>query len=250
MTSSNPRFWCAAFFLNVFCLLLDTVMAWVEIVVTVTCDTPYFAGIKRKYILLFYCILIVLGASMYTSNVGFIHRSMADGGILGYLLNVSCLTHCIAASWVHKFQEACENFGRRATIILIVCYWVPIVISGVLHLLEPNWMLYTAPVIAVWMILVIIFLKFYTDYTNGKSELKNYLEEFVCYGSLNLFVKVLDLSHEITEETFLIRAAKVWWGFSLKFFIPWALTQVIVNWNLFDGGYGLLSDVKEDKAEK
>ena len=60
-----------------------------------------------------------------------------------------------------------------------------------------------------------------------------YMKYFVGYGSMHIFEDTLQLSHELTVHPLWISALKYWWTFSIKFFIPWLLWQMLL---IFDFG--------------
>ena len=93
---------------------------------------------------------------------------------------------------------------------------------------------------AVYFLCLISFIvayKFFMDWRRVQfGEVLSweiYLKYFVGYGSIHIFEDVLQLSHELTVNPIWVTALKYWWTFSIKFFIPWLLWQMLL---IFDIG--------------
>ena len=127
---------------------------------TIFCDIPMFYRLKRRYVAAIFCILSALLSTLYTSNWGYIHRGIAASAIVyGYIVFFLALLYCIGSTWVNKFTFTCGKFTRRATVTLCVCYWVPLILSGCIHLWNPDYLLHAFAIFTGWMILVIIVLR-------------------------------------------------------------------------------------------
>ena len=161
MTSENPRFWCCFLYLSWFMLAMDTQMAWVETVVTSICDVHIFAKLKRRYVVAFICIISAGLSSMYTSNSGLVHRNTAASDrVQGYFVFGAAFFACTGATWWYKFTYTSRRYSRRATVALVVCYWVPLIGSAFIHWVNSDWLIHAFVIFTGWMIIVIIALKF------------------------------------------------------------------------------------------
>ena len=85
------------------------------------------------------------------------------------------------------------------------------------------------------MVIVFIALKFVLKAT-GIAHLVSlswgdYLKDFVCFGSTHLFTTTIELSHDIRDNVLSLNFLKLWFSFTIKYFIPWFLWQIII---LFD----------------
>ena len=72
--------------------------------------------------------------------------------------------HCIGAGWFYKFRFTCEEYGRAWVQRLCFCYWVPIILSGIIHFADPDkkWTIWMLPIflgIVVWNAVIIVLFK-------------------------------------------------------------------------------------------
>ena len=183
LATENPRFWSFCLFGTFFTFGMDTVIGWVETIVTTIHDIPNCRQIKRKYLVVVTCVLAVLNASVFTSNFGFTYRSILVKSE-GYCIITTALLQSVAGTWVYKYGKTCENFSRRGTRILCACYWTPLLLSCIIHFIDSRLIGYAAVIFLLWMILVVFSLKFFLDWNApAKFSWGVYLTDFVCYGS-------------------------------------------------------------------
>ena len=188
---------------------------------------------KRDFFVFFLCVFMALYATLFTSNLGYTHRSVAAGGAQGYLYLILTLWVCVGATWVYRYILTCEKFSRKDTRILVFCYWVPLIITGAIHFFNSDYLVYAGAGFFLWLILFVFVYKFYMSSKYDELTWTMYFEEFVCYGSMDIFEKTIDLSHGITENPYWVAILKIWWSFGIKFFTPWILWHLIL---IFDIG--------------
>ena len=100
-----------------------------------------------------------------------------------YMFILLAFCHVIGATWVHKFHRTAELYSRKATVLLAVCYFIPLLVTGLVHYIDSSYMVYTAIGLFIWMVLAVIALKFLINHETGRNVPKGeYLFNFVCYG--------------------------------------------------------------------
>ena len=140
---------------------------------------------------------------------------------------------CAAAGWVHRYSLTCENYSRSDTRILNFAYWIPLIATGAIHFVDSDLLLYAGLAFFGWFAFFIVVFKFYMNCRYNELPWKAYLSEFVCYGAMDVFEKTIDLSHGVADNPIWVPVLKVWWSFSIKFFMPWILWHLVL---IFDVG--------------
>ena len=89
---------------------------------------------------------------------------------------------------MYKYTLTCDIYSRFATKALCFCYWVPLLLTGIIHTINPEWKVYPIAGLTVWIILVVVVLKCVVESNTGQIlSWKEYMNDFVCYGSSHLF---------------------------------------------------------------
>ena len=118
---------------------------------------------KRDYFVLILCVIMGLFATLFTSNLGYTHRSIAAGGSQGYLYLILTFWVCVGATWVYRYTLTCEKSSRMDTRVLAFCYWIPLIITGSIHFFNSDLLLFAGIGFFLWLILFIVVYKFYMN---------------------------------------------------------------------------------------
>ena len=226
-TTARPKLYTFMFFACIFIFAMDSIIGWVETVVTILYDFPACRVIRRPYFVFFICVISALSASMYTSNTGYTHQNAASGDPVFYLIVFLAFFFSIGATWRYKYMKTCEKYSRFETRMLIACYWIPVVGTSFIHVIDSKQMILVGGAFFLYWALFIVGFKFYMDWTrrnreNEKTSWSVYLTDFVLYGSMHIFGGLIGLS----ASAYYLTVLKYWWSFSLKFFMPWVLVQL------------------------
>ena len=194
---------------------------------TIVHDIPACHKFKRIVVVAFFIIVGAAFSTMYTSNVGYTHRQMA-GSSTDYHYALLAFFSFVGASWVNKFNQTCEKFSRKSTMALVLGYWIPLFATSFVHFVDSSLLMWAFVAMFGWLIVYFVLLKCYMNSKGFRLGNMHYFEEFLCYGAMPLFTDIVRLSHSIDNESRTVRALKLWWGFSSKFFIPWILWHLVL----------------------
>ena len=123
---------------------------------------------------------------------------------------------------------------RKWVTVLILSYWIPLILSGLIHLYDSRKFLLSIGVFWAIQLVCIILFKFLMDCDKVRdNSWVPFIEDFVLYGTFDLAGDILMLSHELTDRVAGSWLMKLWWSFSIKYNIALILWHMIV-FNLAD----------------
>jgi len=220
--------WSFILSITLFTLGIDSAFSLLEAASTVIQDSPNAKQVPRKLISLILCILGALGSIFFSFNWGFTYFDVVDHFLNVYLMLLLGIMECFGAGWIYELADITSR-GRGpklAANILIISYWLPLLVLGPVSIwiLEGSswvgfiifWGIHIVGVIASWM-------------ASGEKW-GSYFFGIYLWGVRKLSRSMTKLSktkgsnkREWWEPIF-----EIWWGFSIKYFVPFALWFLIM----------------------
>ena len=227
-TMPAPNLWAFVLAITLFTLGIDSAFSMLEACATVMQDSPMFKAWPRKLIALVLVLLGMVCSIFFSFNWGFTFFDVVDNYLNTYLMLVLGVLETMGAAWVYEAGQIFEK-GRNyklSIIILAAGFWSAALIIPIVCLFSESgdgWV--GMPVFWVWMLVLwgISWLVSGLSFGEWKSNI-------ACYGVRKLSRSMTKLSktagdnkHYTWEVIF-----ELWWGFSIKYWVPFAL-----NWLIF-----------------
>ena len=148
--------------------------------------------------MLAFCVLGAIGSAMFCSNWGFTHLQVVNFQVLyTYILPFVGILECAGAGWFHKESHTRVRKTRKWVRILQCSYWIPLTLSGLVHLFDTSKFLLSIGIFWGIQLACIILFKFLMDCDKVQNNTwDSYIHEYVLYGAYQLAVDILELSHE------------------------------------------------------
>jgi len=230
-TLPASNFWTLILGLTLFTLGIDTAFSLVEAVSTVIYDTEGGKRMPRKLTALIICVLGWLGSLLFCSSWGFTYFDVVDRYISVYLMFILGMGQCAAAAWFFRATDVFTDERKGSAMVITVVYWVGTLVMGPITIFVfPNGLQWVGIVI-FWALMIIAW-----GVSFGMKP-KEYNAEMWCkniffYGAYELAHMVASRSDENTskQNKWWTNLFIGWWGFSIKYFIPWCLWTLMM-WN-------------------
>jgi SNF family Na+-dependent transporter len=219
--------WAIILSITLFTLGIDSAFSMLEAASTVIQDHPSFKETPRKLIALF---LVVLGAFLsvfFCFNWGFTLFDVIDHYLNVYLMLLLGVMECFGAGWIYELIDvrATGPNARTSTTILLAGYWgLTLIVPPLsIFLLEDL----AALGIAIFYGLMIpVWIASLMTYGGGFGQ---WYSNVFLYGVRKLSRSMTKLSKEEgqTERGWWEPVFELWWGFSIKYIVPFALSMLL-----------------------
>jgi len=230
-TLPGSNFWTLLLGLTLFTLGIDTAFSLVEAVSTVIYDTESGKKLPRKLTALIICVLGWVGSLLFCSSWGFTYFDVVDRYISVYLMFILGMGQCCAAAWFFRAEDIFTGKHRASAIVLTVTYWLGLLVMGPITVFAFDKAYLWIGGVIFWVVLLCaVLLSFIIKGADTNCE--TWCKEVLFYGAYELARMVADRSSEnVNKETkWWTNLFIAWWGFSIKYFIPWALWTLMM-WN-------------------
>ena len=222
-----PNLWAFILSITLFTLGIDSSFSMLEACATVMQDSPLFRKWPRKMIALFLVILGSIGSIFFSFNWGFTFFEVVDNYLNTYLMLVLGILETMGAAWVYEASDIFKK-GRNykmAVIILASGYWIGAAVIPCVSIFadtSDSWI--GLLVFWPWLLLVILIAYFVA----GVSW-HDFKSNVLFYGVRKLSRSMTKLSKTAgdTELKWWEPVFEYWWGFSIKYFVPWALSFLV-----------------------
>lgn len=222
-----PNLWAFILSITLFTLGIDSSFSMLEACATVMQDSPLFRKWPRKMIALFLVILGSIGSIFFSFNWGFTFFEVVDNYLNTYLMLVLGILETMGAAWVYEASDVFKK-GRNykmGIIILASGYWLGVAIIPCVSIFSDtsdSWI--GLLVFWPWLLLVMLVSYFVTG-VSGRDFRSNVL--FYGVRKLSRSMTKLSKSAGDTELKWWEPVFEYWWGFSIKYFVPWALSFLV-----------------------
>lgn len=245
-TMPGSNFWTLILGLTLFMLGIDTAFSLVEAISTVVYDVSWGKKIPRKLTALIICVIGWLFSLLFVSSWGYTYFDVVDRYISVYLMFVLGIFQCLGAGWMFRYHKLThEGTNKTSIMLLTVVYWGSLLVICPITVFVFTKNVSSVPmwvgILLFWALqLVAIALSYLLK--SAETNFAKWYSEVFLFGAA-------ELANELAIRHDELRTAKspwwkhifiFWWGFSIKYFIPWALFQLMM-WNF--GG-----DVDLDKS--
>jgi SNF family Na+-dependent transporter len=234
---SGPNAWSAIYFLCIFLLGIDSSISYVEVVVTTIYDTEFGQKTNRLVIAGACCLVGFLLSLMFTTNFAQNMIDTTDYFLGAYFVIFLAIMECFCVGWVfdvkNKIKDNEEN--ARPIFALFFGFWGGLCICGILGF----WIIYKYNYVAFLIFLVSQIVNvIYTWKISGMS-FGTYYETILMCGVYRIGQSITKLSNNGQRSKWM-GVFEAWWGLSIKFVIPVALT-----WMLFMSIKFMMEDGKD-----
>ena len=228
-TMPAPNLWAFILSITLFTLGIDSSFSMLEAASTVMQDSPLFRKWPRKVIALFLVVLGSICSIFFSFNWGFTFFDVVDNYLNVYLMLLIGILECMGAGWVYEAAQIFEK-GRNYKISLIILaagYWSAIFIIPIASIFsesEDGWI--GMPVFWAWILIVwvVSWLVSGLKFGEWKSNVMFYGVRKLSRGMTKLSKTAGDTQSYWWETVF-----EHWWGFSIKYFVPFALSFLLFN---------------------
>ena len=222
-----PNLWAFILSITLFTLGIDSSFSMLEAAATVMQDSPMFRKWPRKLIALFLVVLGCIGSIFFSFNWGFTFFEVVDNYLNTYLMLVLGILETLGAAWVYEAGEIIRK-GRNykfAVLILATGYWLGVSIIPAVSIFaesDDGWV----GLLVFWPWLLIIML---ISYFVCGVPFHDFKSNVLFYGVRKLSRSMTKLSKTMgdTELKWWEPVFEYWWGFSIKYFVPWALSFLV-----------------------
>ena len=226
-TMPAPNLWAFILAVTLFTLGIDSAFSMLEAASTAMQDSPMFKGWSRKVIALMLCVLGSICSIFFSFNWGFTFFDVVDNYLNVYLMLVIGVLETMGAAWVYEAAQIFEK-GRNYKISLIVLaasYWSGAILIPLVCIFseaENGWL--GLVLFWVWMIIM-----WGVSWAISKLSFKQWLSNIAFYGVRKLSRSMTKLSKKPGDNQYHCWEGvfEYWWGFSIKYFVPYALLFLI-----------------------
>jgi SNF family Na+-dependent transporter len=225
-TLSGKAVWSFILAITLFMLGIDSAFSMLEAASTVIQDHPRFKEMPRKLIAL---ILVLFGAVLsifFTSNWGFTFFDVVDHYLNVYLMLLLGVMECFGVGWIYElFDIRKDEATIKSTNTLLFGYWACAVIippAFIFGMKGSAWV----GIVVFWVLQIPIWIVSKMQY--GKSLGEWYSTVFL-YGVRKISRSMTKLSKEKgdTKRACWEPLFEFWWGFSIKFVVPFGLLMLL-----------------------
>jgi len=225
----GPNFWTFVLAIVLFTLGIDSAFSLIEATSTVVYDTNWGKATPRKCVALILCVVGAIFSTLFCSNWGYTYLDVADHYIANYLMLGLGILQCFGGGWVYDAKSVMEQYNKRSVLILGIGYWLWTIVFGVIAIFAfPKEYIWVTIVIS-WVYFVIIWIISFA--TSGCSFGVWYNKIFMSgvarlsRGMSKLSVPAGTNDSNVPKWVYVFEA---WWGFSIKYFIPWAIWWLLL----------------------
>ena len=227
-TLPGSNIWAFILAVTLFTLGIDSAFSILEAASTVMQDSPMFKEMPRKLIALILVVLGAIGSIFFSFNWGFTYFDVVDHYLNVYLMLLLGILETFGAGWIYEMAEVVDK-GRNhklAVTILVAAYWVPLLIIGPVSI----WGLGDMALYGIVIFWAIQICGFIAAWLASGMKLGEFFFGIYLYGVRKLARAMTKLSKEAgsTRREFWEPIFEVWWGFSIKYFVPFALYFLIM----------------------
>jgi len=241
-TMPLSNFWTGILGVTLFLLGIDTAFLLVEAISTVVYDVAWGKKVPRKLTALIICVVGWCFSLLFASSWGYTYFDVVDRYISVYLMFVLGIMQCFGAGWMFRYNKlSTEGKNGKSIVILTAIYWISLIVCGpvTVFLFGKGNMLEVVPmyvgIIAFWLMVILAVVLSYVV-KNPETKMQSWYEEVFLYGAHELAMEVCERHNELRivggepSKVWWKQPFIFWWGFSIKYFIPWALYQLMM-WN-------------------
>jgi len=222
-----PNLWSVILSITLFTLGIDSAFSMLEACATVICDTEVGKKVPRKLLALLLCLLGACGSFVFSFNWGFTYFDVVDHYLTVYLMLLVGILEVFGAGWVYQFNETIAAVNTRTVYLLTFGYWGSLIIVGLLSFIAfPD---YSWVGMIIFWVLAIVFsvLSFVTSGLSFGEWVPNvwlFGVKKLARAMTKLSKKEGDNEKKCWETVF-----EIWWGFMIKYFVPFALWWLLVQ---------------------
>ena len=240
-TMPYSNFWTMILGLTLFLLGIDTAFSLVEAISTVVYDVAWGKKVPRKLTALIICVVGWCFSLLFASSWGYTYFDVVDRYISVYLMFVLGIMQCFGAGWMFRYNKlTTEGTNKTSIMLLTLIYWGSLIVCGpVTVFLLGSKSITGIPmywgIFAFWGMTIFGVILSYVMRNKETTDLKTWYEQVFLYGAHELALEVCDRHDELrvpgkSSNPWWKQPFIFWWGFSIKYFIPWALYQLMM-WN-------------------
>lgn len=231
MPSSN--FWTLLLGLTLFMLGIDTSFSLVEAISTVVYDVSWGKKIPRKLTALVICCLGWAFSLLFASSWGFTYFDCVDRYISVYLMFVLGIMQCFGAGWMFRYNKLTRvNVQNKSSVmVLTFTYWFALLILCPITVFAMPEGLMWLGILIFWVVALLAILL--SLVLKGPSTtVADWYKTVFLYGAHELAEEIAKRHDELRTgaQPWWYQCFIFWWGFSVKYFMPWALFQLMM-WN-------------------
>jgi SNF family Na+-dependent transporter len=242
-TMNGSNFWAGILGLTLFMLGIDSAFSMVEAISTVIYDTEWGMEVPRKLTALIVCSSGFLFSLLFCFSWGYTYFDVVDRYIAVYLMFILGMGECFGAAWMFGRDELAVGDDKIPVMIISITYWVANIFCGILTVFvlgrcdddDPLQLCLTGipaywGVIIFWLIIICAMM--FSFLLMKKHDFGHWYRNVFLYGAYQLAMEVVKRSDEAMEieGQWWAHPFILWWGFSIKYFVPWALWTLMM-WN-------------------
>lgn len=226
-TLPGANFWSVLLSLTLFMLGIDSAFSFIEAASTVIYDTPSGKQTPRMLTALILCAFGALMSVIFCFNWGFTFFDVIDHYLAVYLMLLLGLFQAFAISWVYEAKDVIAKHGKGPVYVLALGYWIPLFFGGIIGFCSVptvgvNWVFCIILVVSTLVCSIISFCM-------SKLSFGDWFFSIALYGVRKIARSMTKLSKAPGQKRrWWEPIFEVWWGFSIKFFIPWALWWLLM----------------------
>lgn len=217
-TLPAPNLWTLVLALTLFTLGLDSAFSMIEATSTVITDTAFGKMLPRKLIALILCCCGVCFSFVFCFNWGFTYFDVVDHYLAVYLLLLLGIMQCFGAGWVYEAAESMQNVSKAGVVTNIVGYWgvlIPLGIMAYFIFPESSWM--AMPIF--WGCQVVVWI---VSFALSKTSCSRWYNQIFLCG-VGKLARAIAKPSTGGKKKWWVPCFVFWWGFSIKYFFPWAV---------------------------
>lgn len=228
-TMPAPNLWAFILSITLFTLGIDSAFSMLEAASTVMQDSPAFRKWPQKVIALFLVVLGGICSLFFSFNWGFTLFDVVDNYLNVYLMLVVGMLETMGVGWVYEFDQVTAK-GKNylhSIIILTVGYWVAVIVIPIASVWSDSSEAWIGLVVFWAWMLVVWAVSFFVS----KLPFGEWLSSCAFTGVRKLSRSMSKLSKLDGDESIKCWEApfEFWWNFSIKYFVPFALSFLLFN---------------------
>lgn len=227
-TMGLTNLWSFILSITLFMLGIDSAFSMLEAASTVIQDHPKFKDMPRKLIAL---ILVMFGAFLsifFCFNWGFTLFDVVDHYLNVYLMLLLGVMECFGVGWIYELADvrATGEGAKKSTTILFAGYWGLTLIIAPVSIFAFAELAYVG-IICFWVAMLFVWAISFFSY-GGKFG--DWYSNVFLYGVRKISRSMTKLSKTAgqTGRSWWEPIFEFWWGFSIKYVVPFALTMLLL----------------------
>lgn len=226
-TMPAPNLWAFILAVTLFTLGIDSAFSMLEACATVMQDAPSMKRVPRKLIALLLVIAGSLCSLLFSFNWGFTYFEVVDNYLNVYLMLLLGVLETMGVGWVYEAGQIFEK-GRNykiSVLVLAAGYWVGVFVFPLVCIfaeVENAWL--GMPIFWAYMLIV-----WGASWGVSHLSFREWRSNVAFYGVRKLSRAMTKLSKAKGDtKSYLWEALfEAWWGFSIKYWVPFALMWLI-----------------------